>query len=107
MNIPIEPSATKASEVVVPTSRYYKGVVIYYGEQRKLTFETYLRTPYVPVGDESVMLITKGVEYRPDLVSFQVYGFPDGWWKILEANQMHDIFDFKAGKTIILPNMSL
>lgn len=85
-------------------SRYLKQNVVYYGEQKILTFDIYVRQSYKKKGDEKVMLITKGVEYRPDLVSFDVYGFPDNWWIIMEANGIHDVFDFKAGRTIILPN---
>jgi hypothetical protein len=81
--------------------------VIYYGESKIMTFDTYLRKTYFPKGNEKVMLITKGVEYRPDLVSQDIYGFPDNWWNILEANKMMDIFEFKAGRTILLPDLSL
>ena len=48
-------------------------------------------------------VIPSGMEFRPDLVSKEKYGVPDFWWKILEANKMKDIFEFRAGKTIILP----
>jgi hypothetical protein len=51
------------------------------------------------------MVITPGVEYRPDLVSYDKYGTPNSWWMILEANGMKDIWDFKSGKTIMLPNL--
>lgn len=96
-NIPIQ-------SLVTPSSRYRKQNVIYYSDKRIMTFDTYVRRAYVPSGDEKVMVITKGVEYRPDLVSHDFYGFPDNWWRILEANNMKDIWDFKAGKTIMLPN---
>lgn len=92
-----------ASNLVSAGSRYLNSSVLYYGDKNFLTFETYKRKPYVKTGNEKVMLITKGVEYRPDLVSYDYYGFSDIWWKILEANGMHDIYDFKAGLTIILP----
>jgi hypothetical protein len=41
------------------------------------------------------------------LVSYDAYGFVDNWWRILEANQMKDVWDFKTGKTIIIPNKIL
>ena len=100
---PIEFSQVAASQIVASGSRYETNRVIYYGEQRFLTFETYIRQEYVPSGTEQVMVITKGVEYRPDLVSFDYYGYPDNWWRILEVNGMKDIWDFKAGVTITLP----
>lgn len=100
----IEDAKITPSQILEAGSRYANQRVIYYGESRKMTFDTYKRNPYVPTGNEKVMLINKSLEYRPDLVSYDVYGFVDNWWRILEANDMHDIWDFKAGKTIILPD---
>lgn len=92
-----------AKNVVATGSRYLNSKVLYYGDKNLITFETYKRNNYVKTGSEKVMLITKGVEYRPDLVSFDYYGFTDVWWKILEVNEMKDIYEFKVGTTIILP----
>lgn len=103
----IEYTTIPTQKLVVSASRYRKQNVIYYGEQKFLTFDTYIRKPYRPKGDEQVMLITKGIEYRPDLVSFDIYGFPDNWWRILEANRMKDIWEFRAGRTIIIPKQVL
>ena len=103
----IEISNVQTASVLAPNSRYMKQNIIYYGEKRIITFDTYIRENYKPSGKEKVMLITKGVEYRPDLVSYDFYGFVDNWWRILEVNGMKDIYDFKAGKTIILPNKVL
>lgn len=100
----IEPSGILTNQVSSANSRYREGQnVIYYGEQRFITYDLYIRKKYVRNEEEPSMVITKGIEYRPDLVSFDFYGFPDHWWKILEANGMKDIFEFKAGKTIFLP----
>jgi len=104
MSVPITLSPISASKFVTPASRYIKQNVIYYGPNNLIAFDTYIRKPYVPQGNEKVMMISKGVEYRPDLVSNVVFGFPDNWWRIMEANQMIDILEFKAGVTIILPN---
>lgn len=86
------------------TSRYMNQEVIYWGDEKLITFDIYNRQEYTRSGKEKIMLLTKGVEYRPDLVSYDVYGFVDNWWRILEANGMKDIWDFKAGKTIFLPD---
>ena len=104
MATPIERTNIQSSSLVDPVSRYRNQPVIYYGEKKLLAYETYVRNAYQPNGNERVMMITKGVEYRPDLVSFDVYGFPEAWWVILEANRMIDILDFKSGRTIILPS---
>lgn len=102
----IIPSEVNSSRLVNSGSRYIKSKVVHYGEQRILTFETYVRIKYEPIGNESIMVISKGVEYRPDLVSFDHYGHVDNWWRILEANNIKDIWNFKAGTTIILPDVS-
>ncbi len=103
MTVPIENANVNVTRLISGFSRYRKQTPIYYGEQRILTFDTYLRFPYVKTGSERVMVVTKGVEYRPDLVANDVYGISEAWWKILEVNGIDDIFDFKSGITIFLP----
>ena len=103
--IPIETTTIRPESFVSAQSRYLNQNVIYYGENRFITFDTYIKKPYEADGDEQVMVITKGVEYRPDLVSFDLYGFPDAWWRILEANSIKDVFEFVAGKTIMIPKI--
>ena len=105
MTVPIEYSELSAT--TASGSRYQSSRVIYYGEQRFLTFEIYVRQTRKLTGQENVMVITKGVEYRPDLVSHDYYGFPDNWWKIMEVNKLKDIMEFKAGLTIILPSVEV
>jgi len=106
MTQPIIPSEVSSLRVVNAGSRYEKAKIIHYGNQRILTFETYVRIKYTQNGNEAILVITKGTEYRPDLVSFDHYGHVDNWWRILEANNIKDIWDFKAGTTIILPDIS-
>lgn len=100
----IQQATAPVRTIVTPSSRYLKQNLIYYGERRILTFDTYLRQKYVPNGKEKVTVISKGMEYRPDLASYYHYGFPDNWWRILEANNMKDVWEFKAGTTIMLPD---
>lgn len=100
----IEVSDTSVGKIFSAGSRYVKSQqIIYYGEQRFLTLDLYIRRKYQPTGKESVMVINKGVEYRPDLVANQLLGAPELWWRIMEANNMKDIMEFKAGKTILIP----
>ena len=105
MTVPIEISNIRPEKLLDSNSRYLKQNIIYWGENRLIAFDTYLRNDYILTGNEKVLLITKGIEYRPDLISFEVYGVPNFWWRILEANGMKDIFEFKAGKTIFIPNL--
>lgn len=104
MTVQITNTTINTKQVIKGLSRYANSKVVYWSDKNLLTFNTYLRTPYKANGKEKIMVVTSGIEYRPDLVSFDVYGFPDAWWKILEANDMKDIWEFTAGKTIILPN---
>src|SRR4051812_37343415 len=107
MTVPIVPANIRATSVLRGLSRYKESVIIYWGEQKRIAFETYLRTPYTQTGKERVVLVTPGLAYRPDLLAFEVYGFPDGWWKILEVNKISDVFDFKPGITVMLPDALL
>ena len=50
------------------------------------------------------MVISKNYEFRPDLVSYEAYGVVDFWWKIMEFNNIKDIFDFKAGINLTIPD---
>jgi hypothetical protein len=100
----IEFVATNPTEFVTRLSRYAKSKVMYYSDSRITTFETYKRAKFSPSSRDQVAVITPGTEYRPDLMSFDRYGIPDFWWKIMEANNMKDVMEFKAGRTIILPD---
>lgn len=84
-------------------SRYNNSEVIYYGDNNLLTFTTYKKKNNTPSGDDRFTVITAGTEYRPDKVSYAAYGSVDFWWRIMEANNIKDIFEFKAGLNIRLP----
>jgi hypothetical protein len=99
----IEYTNLRATDFVTRVSRYSESKVIYYSEEKILTFETYKRKKNEQSGSDTVAVIPPGLEYRPDLVSKERYGMPDFWWKIMEANNIKDIIDFKAGRTIVLP----
>jgi len=93
----------KSLTFVTRLSRYASSKVIYYSDEKIITFETYKRKKYKESSGDKVAVIPPGMEYRPDLVSKERYGIPDFWWKIMEANSIKDIMDFNAGRTIILP----
>ena len=91
-------------QFVTPSSRYLESKVIYYTENKLLSFNTYKKTNIPLSNTDKYATIGPGVEYRPDLVSQQAYGTVDFWWKILEANEMKDVWEFKSGKNIRIPN---
>jgi len=99
----LEFAESKASNFVSRLSRYTNSRVVYYSNEKITTFETYKRKKYVSSSKDQVTVITPGMEYRPDLLSFDKYGAPDFWWKIMEANNMKDVMEFRAGRTIVLP----
>mgnify|MGYP007053926805 CR=1 FL=1 len=103
----IEILNTKSSRFVNDTSRYNndKTKVIRYAENGYLTFSTYKGWNKSTSSQDRFTVIGAGYEYRPDLVSFDEYGLPDFWWKIMEINGIKDIYDFKAGLNIRLPSM--
>ncbi len=86
-------------------SRYANSTVCYYSKLKRLTLATYVRSPIGTSPNDKFMVIGKGQEYRPDLVSMRAYGLPDYWWKIMEANNIFDIYDFKAGVNIRIPSL--
>lgn len=89
---------------VVMTSRYMNSDVIYYGNDRKITFTTYKRKEIQQSEDDKFLIIPATMNYRPDLVSHKIYFTPDYWWRILEYNGMKDITEFVSGRTIRLPS---
>jgi hypothetical protein len=94
-----------AVNFVTPSSRYASSDVIRYTEQKLLTFKIYKRIPIPTSEADQFMVLTSKYEYRPDLLSFDVYGTVDFWWQIMQANNIYDIFDFKIGINIRIPNV--
>lgn len=103
----VELSKILASKVVPVGSRYYNSPVLYYGENRYLTFPTYKRGKIATNGKKRYGVINKSTEYRPDLVSEHFYGTTMFWWQIMELNKIKDIWDFKSGLSIMIPEIIL
>ena len=56
--------------------------------------------------DDQTYTIERTYAYRPDLLSYDLYGTPRLWWVFAQRNpdQIEDpIYDFKPGVTIQLP----
>lgn len=92
-----------ASKYVNASSRYRYSKVIQYTEHGFLAFKTYKKHNIGFHPDDKWFDITEDFEYRPDLASFEFYGTSDFWWRIMEANHMKDILEFKTGVNIRLP----
>lgn len=90
---------------VTPTSRYFSTPIIFYED--RLTFPIYKRKELTFNPTDQHYEITKEFEFRPDLVSYNFFGAPDFWWKIMEMNGMKDVLEFRAGRNIVLPGSAL
>jgi hypothetical protein len=103
----IENTRINPLRFVTVSSRYAETPIIYYTENKLLTFPIYKKTEIPISSNDRYYVVTPGKEYRPDLVSLSAYGTVDFWWKIMEANNIKDIFDFKAGLNLRIPNAVL
>jgi hypothetical protein len=104
----IQSTNIEPKKYVDVTSRYNNSNVVYYsgsGDRKVLTFDTYKRQPPRISSSDKFVVIDVSTQYRPDLISNKMYGFPHYWWKIMEFNKIYDIIDFKAGLTIRLPEI--
>lgn len=96
-----------ATTYVSTLSRYRYQQSIQYGDNNLLAFATYKRRPYNVANTDTIFMIDGATAYRPDKVSLMKYGFVDYWYRIMELNKIYDIMDFKAGRTIYLPSVTL
>jgi hypothetical protein len=65
--------------------------------------------PIPKEGDDLVMTINTVYEYRPDLLSYDLYDTPSLWWVFYQRNPntlTAPPLDFKAGVNIYVPKIS-
>jgi hypothetical protein len=93
------------TDFVTNTSRYATSPIIYWGDKKVITFTTYKRQPLTFSNQDKYLVIGAGEEYRPDLIAQRAFGSSLFvlWWKIMEANNIFDVFDLKAGLTLRIP----
>ena len=57
-------------------------------------------------GDHNVGIVPEGMEHRPDLIAYSVYGSPKLYWVILVANNIYDPEEaLNIGDKIRLPKI--
>ena len=57
-------------------------------------------------GNEKTIVLDRKYQYRPDLLSTNLYGTPRLWWvfKMLNSDKLNDpIWDFKTGIELLVP----
>lgn len=101
---------TKVLSVTTPdfslndSSRYRRIATLHTSDGSHLKF---MRKGFYHFSDsETSYFITKAVEFRPDIVSVEMYGDPRYAWAILTANNMKSFFEFTCDKYIMIPTLS-
>jgi len=57
-------------------------------------------------GEDKYVTLTQQSQFRPDLISQDVYGTPDFGWAIMEANNLRSFVDLKQGLRLRIPPLS-
>jgi alpha-L-fucosidase len=88
----------------------YDGSSPYYRTRPEGIYLDRLKIRPVPAEpDDFLYEIKSQYTYRPDLLSFDVYGTPKLWWVFMQRNMdtiKDPIWDFVAGTKIYLPKKS-
>ncbi len=85
------------------TSPYYNTV------QNNLYLELLKIRPVPAETDDFLYTIENQYKYRPDLLSYDLYGTPKLWWVFVQRNMStikDPIFDFVPGTQIYIPKKS-
>jgi hypothetical protein len=67
-----------------------------------------LRKPLdVPEGDEDkYIVLDQANQFRPDVISFQVYGTPNYGWAIMEVNNLRSFVELSLGVRLRVPPLT-
>lgn len=88
----------------------YKQTSPYYSTVQNNLYLELLRIRAVPSeADDFLYTIENQYRYRPDLLSYDLYGTPKLWWVFVQRNMSiikDPIFDFVPGTKIYLPKKS-
>jgi hypothetical protein len=88
-----------------PNSRYYNSTITSVTTDNGLENYTILKLPIsVPETDGDFYIeIDSTNEFRPDMLSFQVYGTPDFGWAIMEVNTLLSFKDLYIRNRLRIP----
>jgi alpha-L-fucosidase len=71
--------------------------------------ESMVNRPIPKENDDLTFVINLTYQYRPDLLAFDLYGFPGLWWVFYQRNPntlQAPPLDFVAGTKIFLPKIA-
>ena len=76
--------------------------VMHRGKPLSIEFSNFIEN--IDNNDYKVAIIPEGMDGRPDLLAYQIYGTEKLWWAIMLANRIDDVTtQLIAGKKIIVP----
>lgn len=78
-------------------------------KQNNLYLETLVIRPVPAESDDFYYQIESQYTFRPDLLSYDLYGTPKLWWVFMQRNMeviRDPIFDFVPGVKIFIPKKS-
>ena len=84
----------------------YRGATVTQVEKNGLNQEyVVLRKPLnLPeTNDDFYITLDQGNQFRPDLISNQVYDVPDFGWAIMEVNDIRSFVELKRGTRLRIP----
>jgi hypothetical protein len=86
-------------------SRYRGSTITSVNTDTGLQNYTILKLPInVPETEQDFYIeIDSTNEFRPDMLSFQVYGTPDFGWAIMEVNTLRSFKDLSMGNRLRIP----
>ena len=97
-------TVTRGRTVPDSINRYMKKLRLSDGYINKIQFIK--KQDLVMDKEMEYFYITAAYEFRPDLLSNDVYDSPLYAWAILAANDMKSIFDFKIGMSVKVPSFA-
>jgi alpha-L-fucosidase len=77
--------------------------------QNNISLDVFVPRTITAEEDDVVYTIDRIYAYRPDLLSYDLYGTPRLWWVFAQRNSdtLEDpVYDFAPGVTIQLPKMA-
>jgi hypothetical protein len=87
------------------TSRYKNGVATVINGRNYIMTRKLLNLPLS--ADDFYILLDEGNQFRPDIISKQVYDDPNYGWAIMEVNGITNFLELAAGTRLRIPPLDL